>query len=105
MLHRLKAALVDNYVGAIALGYLLGDGVEEIATVFIAPLSEWARLKELHRLLPQGSPDPGFSPLSSLPHLAKGVFYVLIALALLRWLYYPAKVEAHARPDGESDVI
>jgi len=50
MLHRLKAALVDNYVGAIALGYLLGDGVEEIATVFIAPLSEWARLKELHRL-------------------------------------------------------
>jgi hypothetical protein len=101
MLHRLKTALVDSYVGAVALGYLLGEGVEEISTVFIAPFSEWVQLKELHRILPQGAPDPGFGPLASLPHLAHGIFYVLIALALLRWLYYPAKVETLSRPDGE----
>jgi len=101
MLHRLKTALVDSYVGAIALGYMLGEGVEQIVTVFIAPFSEWVQMKELHRISPQGAPDTGLGVLSSLPHLAYGVFYVLIALALLRWLYYPAKVETLSQPDGE----
>jgi hypothetical protein len=105
MLHRLKTALVDSYVGAVALGYLLGEGVEEVSTSFIAPFSEWVQRKLLHNLLPQGVPDPGFSLLFSLPHLARGIFYVLVALALLRWLYYPAKVQADARPDSEASAI
>lgn len=105
MLHRLKTVLVDSYVGAIALGYLLVEGIEQIASVFIAPFSQWVQLKELHRFTPQGAPEPRFGLLSSLPHLFYGVFYILIALALLRWLYYPTKGEAPARPDDKADEI
>ena len=104
MLHRLKTALVDSYVGAIALGYLLGEGVEEIATVITAPFSKWVALKELRRLSPQSTPDAGFNLQASLPHLAHGVFYILIALALLRWLYYPAKVKAPSEGTGEANA-
>ena len=105
MLHRLKTALVDSYVGAVALGYLLGEGVEQITSVFIAPFSQWVQLKELHRISPQSAHDPGFSLLSSLPHLAQGIFYVLIALALLRWLYFPVKVKIGSRPDIEETAL
>jgi len=99
----LKTALVGSYVGAIAIGYLLGDGVEHIVSVFISPISEWVQLKELHRISPQGLTGSQFGLLSSLPHVFYGALYILIALALLRWLYYPANVEALAGPAGEVD--
>jgi hypothetical protein len=100
MLHRLKKALVDSYVGAIALGYLFGEGVEQLAMVVSAPFSEWIGLKELHRIYPQGSADAGFSFRASVGPLIHGVFFLLAGLALLRWLYYPAKVKV---PSEESN--
>jgi hypothetical protein len=100
----LKTALVDSYVGAIALGYLLGEGAEQVAMVITAPFSEWAALKELHRVSPQSTPDPGFSLQTSLSPLFHGVFFVFIGLALLRWLYYPAKVKVPSEGTGQADA-
>jgi hypothetical protein len=105
MLHRLKTALVDSYVGAIALGYLLGEGVEQIATAFAAPFSEWIALQELRRLSLPSESSAGFGLRASLPHLAHGVFFILIGLALLRWLYYPAKVKAPSESIAKANVI
>jgi hypothetical protein len=100
----LKTALVDSYVGAIALGYLLGEGVEQIAMVFTAPFSEWITLQELRRLSLPNESSAGFSLRASLPSLAHGVFFILIGLALLRWLYYPAKVKAPSESTAEADA-
>jgi|ERR1017187_2108946 hypothetical protein len=104
MFRRLKTALVDSYVGAIALGYLLAEGTEHIINVFTAPFSEWVALKELHRITPQSVSEPGLSIRSSLPHLVHGFFYVFIGLALLHWLYYPAKVKVPKEPKSEADA-
>jgi hypothetical protein len=105
MFPRLKNALVDSYVGAIALGYLLAEGIEHIINVFTAPFSEWVAQKEFQWMMPQNVPLPGLSIRSSLPHLVHGVFYVFIGLTLLRWLYYPAKVKAPNEPESEAGAV
>jgi hypothetical protein len=104
MFPRLKKALVYSYVGAIALGYLLAEGVEQIINVFTAPFSEWVAQKEFQWMMPQSAPLPGLSIRSSLPHLIHGFFFVIIGLALLRWLYYPAKVKVPKEPKSEADA-
>jgi hypothetical protein len=98
MLHRLKRALVDSYVGAIALGFLLGEGMEQLAMVLTAPLAEWVGLREMHWISPRTYPEPGFRMQPSIGPLVHGVFFVLLGLALLRWLYYPAKANAVSEP-------
>jgi hypothetical protein len=103
MLRRLKRALVDSYVGAIALGYLFGEGLEWIAMIVTAPFSEWIRLKELHRINPQGAAEPGLSFRASLSPLVHGVLFLMFGLVLLRWLYYPAKVNAPSAESGTTE--
>jgi hypothetical protein len=104
MLNRLKRALVDSYVGAIALGYLLGEGAEQLAMVITAPLTEWAGLREMHWISPQTYPESGFRIQASIGPLVHGVFFVLVGLALLRWLYYPAKVKVGSDALNESEL-
>jgi hypothetical protein len=103
MLHRLKRALVDSYVGAIALGYLLAEGLEQIAMVITAPFSAWIRQEELHRIYPQGAAEPGFRLQASVLPLVHGVLFLLFGLVLLRWLYYPAKVNEVSEPVSGAD--
>jgi hypothetical protein len=104
MLNRLKRALVDSYVGAIALGYLLGEGVEQLAMVVTAPFSEWIGLREMHWISPQNYLEPSFRFQPSIGPLVHGVFFVLLGLVLLRWLYYPAKVWVPSEPTGSSEA-
>jgi hypothetical protein len=104
MFKRLKTALVDSYVGAIALGYLVAEGFEQIAAGFLAPFSEWIQLRALHYLTPQVSPEPKLNLVISLPHFFYGVFYEIIAFVLLRWLYFPAKVKELTLPVEEADA-
>jgi hypothetical protein len=41
MLRRLKRVLVESFVGAIALGYLLAQGLLHFVYIFTSPFSEW----------------------------------------------------------------
>ena len=41
MLERLKRALVESFVGAIALGYLLAQGILHFVNIFASPIAGW----------------------------------------------------------------
>src|ERR1035437_8126808 len=105
MFPELKKALVDSYVGAIALGYLLAEGAQQIIFVFTAPFSQWVAQKEFQWMIPQSAHESGLSIRSSLPHLVHGIFFIFIGLALLRWLYYPAKVKVPKVPDSAAGAV
>jgi len=38
---RLKQALIESYVGAIALGYLFAQGILHFVTIFASPVAGW----------------------------------------------------------------
>jgi len=59
-------------------------------------------MKELHLISPQTSTETGLRFQASIGPLIHCVFFVLCGLALLRWLYYPAKAKAPSEEFSEA---
>jgi hypothetical protein len=95
MLNRVKHALVQSFVGAIALGYVLAQIIIHFVNIFASPIAAWIATDEYRRLVPQSlgsrSPGPtGFPFERALPELASFLLLLVIWFALLRWLYLPS---------------
>ena len=88
MLERVKTALVDSFVGAIAIGLLLSQGISQIVRVALNPITVWLQQRQYSENYPVGAPRAS-SFESLLPQLLMSVFVLLIAYGLLRWLYFP----------------
>lgn len=95
MFKPLKAALVNSYVGAIGLGWLFGQGIMHVASIFSAPVEGWFARREYGALLERANTMRGFSLQDSLPELVKSLSLLLVGYLLLRWLYFtPLTVES-----------
>jgi hypothetical protein len=94
MLDRLKQALVETYVGAVALGYLFAQGILHFVNIFASPVAGWISRKQYGGLGPRTASLPGFSLQDGLPELVRFVLLLLVWYVLLRWLYFqPLKKE------------
>lgn len=87
MFERLKRALVESFVGAIALGWLFAQGILHFAFVFTAPLAGWISRHEYFALVAAKTP-PGFWLRDSFLELARSSSLLLLGYVLLRWLYF-----------------
>lgn len=85
---RLKKALVESFVGAIALGWLIAQGILHFANMFSAPFAGWLTRREYRTLMhqPVGPIGPSFQ--DALPELAKSAALLIVGYLLLRWLYF-----------------
>jgi hypothetical protein len=101
MLDRLKRALVDSYVGAVGLGYLLSQCVGHFVNIFAMPVVQWVARDQYHEIVPRSS---GLSPKDALPDLVKFVVMLLVWLVLLRWLYFagPQEQVSQQAPNPEN---
>jgi hypothetical protein len=88
MFRRLKTALVDSFVGAIAAGYLLAEALENIGYAFAAPFSHWMSERALQLASYSTAERPSLSLSAGLTSLLLGSIYLLISLVLVRWLYF-----------------
>jgi hypothetical protein len=88
MLERLKRALVDSFVGALALGWLFAQGLEHLAYVFSAPVASWLNRREYRRGGAFADIPTGFFLQDALLELIRSFALVAVAYILLRWLYY-----------------
>jgi predicted Kef-type K+ transport protein len=93
MLDRLKTALVESFAGAIAIGFLLSEGIMRVAYIFSEPVTRWI-LERIQQ--EQNSRDPNsFAALPrfpfemAIPELFTALFLLVMAFVLLRWLYLP----------------
>jgi hypothetical protein len=94
MLDRLKRALVETYVGAIALGYLFAQGILHFVNIFATPVAGWVSRKEYGGLTPRPAALAGFSLQDALPELIRFFILLLVWYVLVRWLYFkPLKKE------------
>ena len=87
MFDRLRQALVESYVGAIALGYLFAQAFLHFVSVFASPVAGWVSRKQYGALVPGPSTLPGFSLQEALPELVRFLVLLLVWLVLMRWLY------------------
>lgn len=98
MLNRLKRALVESYVGAIALGYLLAQAILEFMSIFTAPLMAWASQKQF-RGVTQHTVESGTpSLLMALPYLVSCVLLLALWYVLVHWLYLKPMKTGASRP-------
>ena len=86
-MNRIKRALVESYVGAIALGYLLAEVILHFVNIFSSPVAGWVAQNEYSRMIP-GIELPSHSPLRyAIPQLVAFIVLSAVWYALLRWLY------------------
>jgi hypothetical protein len=98
MLDRLKQAVVESYVGAIALGYLFAQDILHFVNVFASPVAGWISRKQYGGLVPGTTSLPGFSLQDALPELVRFVLLLLVWFVLLRWLYIRPLKEETSEP-------
>lgn len=97
MLDRLKWALRESYVGAIALGWMLAEDVTQLVNIFATPVQEWAARKEYTHLTASAGAASGLPFEFALPGLVRFLLILVIWYALVRWLYFgPANEQATA---------
>ena len=101
MVDRLKRVLVESFIGAIALGYMLAEVVLYFVSVFTSPVSMWAT-RNLYRVLAPATTAFSGSPLRASVSPAVGfVLLLLVWYLLLRWLYFTPinKEESELNPE------
>jgi hypothetical protein len=88
MFDRLKRALVESYIGAIALGYLPAQDLLYFAGIFTAPVASWVARNQYRELMPSRIGSYGFSPKEALPELMGFVVLLFVWYVLFRRLYF-----------------
>lgn len=97
MFERLKRALVESYVGAIALGWLLTTGILDFVSIFSSPVQGWVSRNEILSIS-HTTGAVGLQLQDALPELIKAVSVLLVWYVLFRWLYYnPVKLSSSER--------
>ena len=101
MLERLKQALVESFVGAIALGLLLSQAIGHMATSVSSQLTNWLLQDQYHAYRPM---PPGYPLQNAIPELVRFLVLLLVGYLLLRWLYYkPVEGTIEPEPDDQTD--
>jgi hypothetical protein len=106
MLNRLKSALVESFVGTIALGYVLAQTIMHFVNIFASPITAWVARDEYRRLVPQSlapqSPTPtGFPFRNALPELVSFLLLLLVWYVLVRWLYWKPVAQVGQQQDSQ----
>ena len=88
MFERLRRVIVESFVGAIALGWLLAQGVVRFVGTFTMPVTNWIVRSECCGLTGTPAPQIHFSLLDAFGELLRSFVLLLVWYVLLRWLYY-----------------
>jgi len=99
MFKRLKQAMVESFVGAVALGYLLAQVLMHFVNVFTQPFAGWISRKQYGGMLPGSRNLPGFSLQDAVPELIRFVLLIVIWYVLVRWLYFKPVVGAERKAE------
>jgi hypothetical protein len=97
MFERISRAMVESFVGAIALGWLFAQGILHFVNIFTAPVDGWLARNEYSGLA--GHPAARFMFRDSLSELVRSFFLLLFWYILLRWLYFKPVGKETAKPE------
>lgn len=87
MLEKIRKAMVESFVGAIAIGVLIANSIVNFVMGITTPLTEWLTMRLQNRQENPYYPSPEFPFQRLIPQWIASAVFLLIAYALLRWLY------------------
>lgn len=89
MFRRLKSKLVESFVGMIALGWLLAQGLIHLAYILITPFNTWFVQNQFRamRSTDGSTVSANFSMVNALPELLRAIALLLLWYLLFYWLY------------------
>lgn len=87
MLERLRRGLVDSYIGAIALGWLLAQDIMHFVGIFGAPVGAWVSQNTYRAMTQKSTGVEDFPFQAAFPELVRAFLLFLIWFTLFRWLY------------------
>jgi hypothetical protein len=97
---RLRQVLVESFVGAIALGWILAQGISHLTASFTSPLAAWVMQKEMQSFQSSAQSSPAGWESAALQRavleLVRAVALLVFCYVLLRWLYYTPLQETSA---------
>jgi len=93
MSDRLKRALVESFIGTIALGYLLAQALLYFVGIFSRPVEQWVQQRMYPTLAANASQS--FPIEAALPQAISFIVLLLVFYVLLRWLYFQPMVQRH----------
>lgn len=105
MFDRVKQALVESYVGAIALGYLFAQGILHFVNIFASPIAGWVSRKQYGEFVPHTTAQAGFPLQDALPELVRFFLLLLAWYILLRWLYFKRLNEEASEPAPNPEQV
>ena len=85
---RVKCALFESFVGAIALGWLLAEAISHFSAFLAAPFAGWITTSEYGHIVSGRNFRTDFLLRDALPELVRSVFLLAVWYVLLRWLYF-----------------
>lgn len=100
MLNRIKRAVVESYIGAIALGYLLAQIIITLVEVFVRPLVGWIATTRYLSDMNIAATNVSFQ--ASYPEIVRFVLSLVLWYLLLRWLYMTPSRAEKSQPSPES---
>jgi hypothetical protein len=104
VLNKLKTALVESYVGAIALGMLFSEGVVHFAGIFSMPVAQWISRRQYQEISLRNDIPVRFSVGPAVPELIKCVALFAVGYILLRWLYFNSVEPSESLPEGRETL-
>lgn len=99
----LKKALVESYVGVVAIGWMIADAAVRIASALQAPILTGFRqhlASEMVGLKPTREP---IEWQLVYPDLISAAILLAFSYGLLRWLYYAKPVAAEPGVEAKAD--
>jgi len=86
--------MVESFVGAIALGYLLAQCILHFVNIFASPVGVWFVRDEFRAIVPHTTGSARGLLGAALPEFVTFFLLLLVWYLLLRWLYFtPLKKE------------
>lgn len=102
MTNRLKTILLNQYIGAIAIGYLVARGIEIFLGAFMpafnAVLSQWLTGTDMGKQYWNETVRG-----SMIPNLFLTTLHLLIAYGLALWLYDQPVEDTESNAQGEEE--
>ena len=102
MFERLKRTLVESYVGAISLGWLLAQGITHFVGIFSAPVGAWVS-QNAYRNMTKTVGSTGFPFEAAYPEFIRALLLLLVWYALLRWLYFKPLKKITSEPASTAE--
>lgn len=87
MLERLRRALIESYIGAIALGWIFAQAIQHFTYIFASPVASWISRRQYAEMPGVARWPTRLFLREAIPEAITTFLLLAVGYVLLHWLY------------------